>query len=79
MPMCTLTCLTVNPGEPAGEILAELEERLAQVRAIATLARSASQSGYVNDLDGNVLGAIDTLAGQAELLLEAQACCAPKR
>lgn len=67
----SLTCLTVNPKEHAGEIRAEAEERFAQVRAIAALAKSLASGGFVEEIDAQVFGAIETLAGQGAQLLAA--------
>ena len=66
-----LTCLTVNPNESAVEILDEMEERLAQIAAISALAKASATDGYINDLNAHVMGAIETLAGQARLMQQA--------
>lgn len=65
-----LTCLTVNPEEPASEIRAELQERVAELRALAALAKSKAAGGFIDDVDAHVFGAIEALAGQAQLMAE---------
>lgn len=65
-----LTCLTINPKEPAGELRAEAEERAAQVRALAALMEStADEHGFVQDLDRHALGALRVLTDQTIQLL----------
>lgn len=70
-PVISLTCLTIDPKQPANEVRDEALERIAQARAICHLAAGRAVNGFVDELDRNVLDAADELLGQAQQMFEA--------